>query len=178
MSRQAMVMDTRKCVGCSACVLACQAENAVPEGHARCWVEQETRGRFPDLTARVRSLRCHHCDDPPCERTCPTGATFIGEGGLVLVDPSRCTGCKACVAACPYDARYVHPDGHVDKCSGCVHRLHEGRQPACVEVCPTRSLAVGDLDDHTSDVSRLLATRDWEVEHPAAGTLPNLFFLA
>ena len=177
MTRYAMAMDMRKCVGCSACVLACKAENDVPEGYNRSWVVSEVRGRFPVLSAEIRTERCNHCDDAPCLSACSTGATFTADGGIVLVDAERCTGCKACVASCPYDARFVHPDGHVDKCSFCVHRVERGQLPACAEVCPTRSLTFGDLDDPDSEIVRLLSSREWRVERPEAGTLPNVYFL-
>lgn len=175
--RYAMVMDTRKCVACNACVLACKAENNVPEGFCRDWIVEEVRGTFPNLQAEIRSERCNHCGDPPCVDACPTGASHVGEGGIVLVTHDKCTGCKACIASCPYDARFVHPEGYVDKCTFCLHRVQKGQQPACVTVCPTRSLHFGDLNDPDSDVSRLLATRTWKVQHPEAGTDPHVFFL-
>ena len=171
--RYAMVMDTRKCVGCSACVLACKAENDVPEGFCRDWIVEEVRGRFPDLSAELRSERCHHCSDAPCVDACPTGASHVSDGGAVIVTHDKCTGCKACIAACPYDARFVHPEGYVDKCTFCLHRVRQGQLPACVGVCPTESLHFGDLNDPDSEVSRLLATRAWKVQHPAAGTRPT-----
>ena len=72
---------------------------------------QEVRGEFPALHARSARERCNHCSDAPCVNACPTGASHVAEGGVVLVTHDKCTGCKACIAACPYDARYVHPDG-------------------------------------------------------------------
>jgi len=175
--RYAMTMDTRKCVGCQACVLACKNENNVPEGFCRDWIVQEVHGTFPDLTAQIRSERCHHCTNAPCVSVCPTGASYQGDGGIVQVTHDKCTGCKACIAACPYDARYVHPDGYVDKCTFCAHRVARGDNPACVSVCPTDSLAFGDLMDDDSPVSALLASRRFEVLLADAGTQPNLFFL-
>ncbi len=177
-TRYAMVMDTAKCVGCNACVLACKAENRVPDGFCRDWIVEEIRGEFPNLSAEIRSERCNHCDEPPCVDTCPTGASHINEGGVVLVTHDKCTGCKACIASCPYDARFVHPDGYVDKCTFCLHRVQDGKQPACVTVCPTRSLTFGDLNDPNSEVSRLLKTRSHKVLLPEAGTKPHVFFLA
>jgi len=175
--RFAMAVDTRSCVGCSACVLACKAENDVPDGFCRDWIVQEVRGEFPNLQAEIRSERCNHCEDAPCVGACPTGASYVGEGGTVLVDREKCTGCKACIAACPYDARYVHPDGYVDKCSFCLHRVERGDEPACVEVCPTSSFTFGDANDPDSAVSRKLARRSSHVLHPEAGTRPRLHFL-
>jgi Fe-S-cluster-containing dehydrogenase component len=101
----------------------------------------------------------------------------VAEGGIVAVDRRKCTGCKACIAACPYGARYVHPGGFVDKCTFCLHRVRQGREPACVEICPTRSLTFGDLSDPDAPVSRLLAGRRHSVLQPEQGTEPNVFFL-
>lgn len=175
--RYAMTVDMRRCVGCSACVLACKTENNVPDGYNRDWIVHEVRGRFPDLSQEIRSERCMHCTDAPCVTACPTGASLIAEGGVVLVDPDRCTGCKACIASCPYDARYVHPDGHVDKCTFCIHRVRRGDDPACVTVCPTTALTFGDRNDPDAEISQILATRKWKVLAPEAGTEPNVFFL-
>jgi Fe-S-cluster-containing dehydrogenase component len=175
--RNAMVVDTHRCVGCSACVLACMAENDVPDGYCRDWIVSEIRGVFPDLKAEIRSERCMHCDDPPCVDACPTGASHVADGGTVLVTADKCTGCKACIASCPYDARYVHPDGFVDKCTFCYHRVARGDQPACVGVCPTRALTFGDKNDPNSEVAVLLRTRNARVLKPNSGTDPNVFFL-
>ena len=177
-ARYAMAVDTRRCVGCNACVIACKTENALPQGGFRDWVVQEVWGTFPDLTMQIRSERCNHCSDSPCVAACPTGASHYAEGGAVLVNREKCTGCKACIASCPYGARYVHPDGHVDKCTFCLHRVEKGQVTACAEVCPTRSLTFGDRADPESAVSRLLAARRHEVVKPEAGTEPNVFFLA
>ena len=175
--RYAMAVDTRRCVGCNACVLACKAENDLPEGAFRSWIRVETRGVFPNLTQEIQSERCNQCDDPACVSVCPTGASFVAEGGVVLVDPDACTGCKACMAACPYDARYIHPEGFADKCTFCLHRVREGREPACVETCPTRALTFGDTNDPDSEISTLLRTRRHEVNRPELGVSPNVFFL-
>lgn len=175
--RYAMVVDTRQCVACKACVLACKAENAVPDGRARDWLVEEVRGQFPVLRAENRSERCNHCANPPCVAACPTGASHVNEGGTVLVTHHKCTGCKACIGACPYDSRYVHPDGYVDKCTFCLHRVQDGKVPACVEVCPTFCLHFGDLSDPDSEVSRLLRERPAKVLHPETGCGPNVYFL-
>lgn len=175
--RYALAVDTRRCVGCSACAIACKTENAVPDGGFRCWAVQETSGAFPDLALEVRSERCNHCARAPCVSACPTGASFVAEGGIVAVDPGKCTGCKACIASCAYGARFVHPDGHVDKCTFCLHRVAKGRLPACAESCPTSALVFGDLADADSAVSRAVRTRRVKVLRPEAGTEPRVFFL-
>ncbi len=178
MARFGMVIDTTKCVGCMDCVVACKTENDVPDGFCRDWIVEEVKGRMPDLSMEIRSERCNMCDDPPCVYCCPTGASHVEDfGQLVQIDADKCIGCKACLAACPYGARYTHPDGYADKCTFCVHRLKEGKRPACVSVCPTHCMYFGDLDDANSEVNRLLNARPHKSVLDEAGTRPRIFFL-
>lgn len=172
-----MTMDTIRCVGCSACVLSCKAENALPENGFRDWVVTETNGTFPHLAMEIRSERCNHCENTPCVTNCPTGASHIGQGHTVLVDYDMCTGCKACIAACPYNARYVHEKGYVDKCTFCLHRVDRGLQPACVTNCPTKALTFGDKNDPETEVARQLQTRQHKVLRKELGLRPNHYFL-
>jgi len=175
--RYAMAVDTRRCVGCSACVLSCKTENLVPLGAYRDWILTETRGKFPLLTQEIRSERCNHCEHAPCVTACPTGASHVAQGGTVMVEHGKCTGCKACMAACPYDARYVHPDGYVDKCTFCLHRVQKGQSTACVDNCPTKALTFGDLSDPESPVAKLIRGRTHHVNKPESGAEPNVYFL-
>ena len=178
MARYGMVIDTRRCVGCMDCVVACKTENHVPEGYTRDWITEVVRGEYPTLRMEIRSERCNHCDKPPCVGCCPTGASHVHPlGGVVLVTTEACIGCKACLAACPYDARFVHPEGHVDKCTFCIHRVEQGLPPACVAVCPTHCMHFGDLDDPHSTVSRLLASRAHHALVSEAGTQPRIHYL-
>jgi Fe-S-cluster-containing dehydrogenase component len=98
-------------------------------------------------------------------------------GTLVQITHEECIGCKACLASCPYDARFVHAGGYADKCTFCVHRVREGLDPACASVCPTHCFTFGDLDDPDSAVSRKLASRPAHTLLPAAGTRPRIFYL-
>ena len=175
--RYAMAVDTRRCVGCNACVLACKAENGVPDGALRSWITTETTGAYPSLLMEIRSERCNQCSDSPCVRNCPTGASYVGDGGIVLVDRALCTGCKACIASCPYDARYVHPAGYADKCTFCMHRVQRGELPACVANCPAKALVFGDANDPESEIAVLLRTRDNRVLQEDLGTGPNVHYL-
>lgn len=177
MARYGMTVDQKLCVTCNACVLACKNENAVPQKEARCWTVQAERGVFPLLTLETRSERCNHCEDAPCVNACPTRASHYEEGGIVVVDPDKCVGCKACIVACPYEVRYMHPDGYVDKCTFCIHRVKEGKDPACVTVCPTKALTFGDLDDPRSAVFQQLQRRQYKVLKAEEDTRPKLFFL-
>jgi Fe-S-cluster-containing dehydrogenase component len=179
MARFGMVIDTRKCVGCMDCVVACATENDVPTGYCRDWIATDVRGTFPNLTMEIRSERCNHCDNPPCVACCPTGASHVEDfGRTAQVTANKCIGCKACISACPYGARYVHPEGYVDKCTFCMHRVKEGLDPACVAVCPTHCMAFGDLDDPKSNVATLLRTRKHHTLLPEAGTKPRVFYLS
>ncbi|MBM3853575.1 MAG: 4Fe-4S dicluster domain-containing protein [Verrucomicrobia bacterium] len=177
MARYIMVIDTRRCVGCMDCVVACKTENNVPEGYDRDWITEEVRGAYPKSRLEIRSERCNHCANPPCVSCCPTGASHVRPGGIVMVEKNKCIGCSACKLACPYDARFTHPDGYVSKCTFCIHRVAEGLDPACVAVCPTHCMAFGDFDDPASEVNRLLNTRPHHALLPEAGCQPHIFYL-
>jgi Fe-S-cluster-containing dehydrogenase component len=117
------------------------------------------------------------CSNPPCVRVCPTGASYIDDNGIVQINPDDCIGCRYCVQACPYDARYYHEEsGTVDKCNFCTHRVARGLEPACVVTCPTKVRVFGDLMDPDSEITRLLDTRRTEVPKREAGTSPNIFY--
>lgn len=175
--RFAVAVDTRRCVGCNACVLSCKAENGVALGDFRCWIATETKGTYPALAMEIRSERCNQCTDAPCVKNCPTGASYVGRGGVVLVDRDLCTGCKACMASCPYDARFIQADGYADKCTFCMHRVEKGKLPACVTNCPTSALTFGDVNDPGSDIAKLLRTRQHKVLDEEKGTGPNVYYL-
>lgn len=178
MPRYAMAIDLSLCVGCAACAVACKMENEVPPGVFNLWIREREVGTYPDLVVEFRPEQCLHCENPPCVPVCPTGASYQTQDGLVLVDPKRCIACGACIAACPYDARYLHPQGYVSKCTFCAHRIEEGRLPACVETCPTFCRTFGDLDDPESPVSQALREAGRvDVLRPELGTKPKLFYL-
>ena len=178
MTRYAMAIDAERCIGCQACMVACKTENEVPLGYFRLRMRAVVVGTFPNLRGEFRMEQCFHCEQSPCVSVCPTGATYKTAEGLVKIDPEKCTGCKACVTACPYEMRYIHPDGYADKCSFCDHRLAEGRLPACVETCPTGARVFGDLDDMSLAVSKAIAAAGKsDVMKPEATTIPKLFYL-
>lgn len=178
MTRYAMAIHLGRCLGCEACLVACSAENELPPGTYRLRMRNTIVGTFPDLISEFRLEQCFHCKEAPCVDVCPTGATYQTDVGIVLVDPARCTGCKACVTACPYGMRAIHPDGYADKCTFCDHRVSEGRQPACVETCPTDARFFGDIDDPGSEVSKAINEADEvDVLRPRTGTEPQLFYL-
>ena len=102
-----MVIDTRRCVGCRACVVACKAENKTPPGvFYTVVVEEAVANRFDDKPIFM-TKPCFHCENPPCVDVCPVSATFKRErDGIVVIDYDRCIGCRYCITACPYGARY------------------------------------------------------------------------
>jgi sulfite dehydrogenase (quinone) subunit SoeB len=123
---------------------------------------------------------CLHCETPACVTVCPTGASYKrAEDGIVLVDEDKCIGCKLCSWACPYGAReYSEVEGVMKKCTLCVDRIYNEnlpeaeREPACVQVCPTRARHFGDLGDPESKVSKLVAERGGVALLPELGYAP------
>ena len=176
--RYALVIDSRKCLNCKACVVACKAENDVPVGKFRNRINAEQKGEYPKLSVNFEPEQCHHCDAPSCVRVCPTGASWQRKDGIVLVNYDDCIGCRYCMIACPYDARYFNEEkGVVDKCTLCSHRVDRGDLPACVETCPSKVRVFGDLEDPKSRIHELLATRRYRVKEPQTGNGPQLYYL-
>ncbi|MBI4316875.1 MAG: 4Fe-4S dicluster domain-containing protein [Chloroflexi bacterium] len=197
--RRGMVIDLKRCIGCHACTIACKLENATPPGvfYARV-LEMET-GKYPLAKRVFLPVLCNHCQDPPCLRACPSGATTQGADGTVLVDQDKCIGCKACVEACPYEARFFleeirgyygdeltpfekvgyrkHQKGTVAKCNFCAERTASGLEPACVQTCPAVARVFGDLEDPLSEASRLIRERSCIQLRPEQGTLPSVYYI-
>ncbi len=176
--RYGFAIDQRTCIGCHACTVACKTEHDVPVGQFRTWVKYVDSGQFPNSTRDFGVLRCNHCTDAPCVKICPTKALFTRDDGIVDFDSERCIGCKSCLQGCPYDAIYLDEDTHTAaKCNFCAHRIDENLEPACVVVCPTHSIWVGDLDDPDSGISQLITTNPVAVRAPEQHTGPNVFYL-
>ena len=100
-----MVIDTRKCVGCHACTIACIAENHLPPGVVYRPVVIEESGDFPNIKLKFTPRPCMQCDEPPCVPVCPVNATWKRADGIVAIDYDACIGCRYCLTACPYGAR-------------------------------------------------------------------------
>ncbi len=160
----AMVIDMRRCDGCKKCIEACQTTHHLPKTTEWLKVNEvvTTVG-----TRYFMPLPCMQCENAPCLRVCPVGATFRDSEGVILIDQDRCIGCRMCMAACPFGRRYFndsdapqapHPTAHgtpqypvpqqkgtVGKCMFCVHNTADGKLPACVEACVMYALYIGDL---------------------------------
>ena len=193
--RWGLLVDVNKCRdGCNACVSACVEENGLrgngrPETDAQ-WI-RKVELRDPS-TGATRSLpvMCQHCAAPPCVDVCPTGASFKRADGIVLVDKHICIGCRYCMMACPYKARsFVHEviedqkpyaprgKGTVESCTFCVHRVDEGRMPACVEACAGAgedAMTFGDLNDPDSGISKQVAAYVTDQIRPDLGLDPGV----
>ncbi|MGC8471684.1 MAG: 4Fe-4S dicluster domain-containing protein [Acidimicrobiales bacterium] len=175
--RWVKVLDQTRCIGCHACTTACKSENEVPIGVTRTYVKSVDIGTFPNARRAFQVTRCNQCEDPPCVEACPTGAMYRRPDGIVDFDKRVCIGCKACMAACPYDAIFVNPDDHsAEKCNFCAHRLDLGLEPACVVVCPVEAISVGDLADPTSKVAKLVQRSPVAVRRPEKETRPGVFY--
>ena len=175
--RWVKVLDQTKCIGCHACTTACKSENEVPLGVTRTYVKSADIGTFPQVRRAFQVTRCNQCTDAPCVAACPTQAMYRRDDGIVDFSKEICIGCKACMAACPYDAIFINPEDHsAEKCNMCAHRLDVGLEPACVTVCPTEAILVGDLNDPTSKVAQIIERQPVQVRRPEKETRPGVFY--
>ena len=198
-----MVIDLRTCDGCQGCTRACQQRHGLREEQT--WIKvysmkDSSGGTFP------MPRPCMMCEDPPCLKVCPVGATIRTDEGLVLVDTDTCVGVRACMAACPYEARYfnwseppaqkrmpmpstpqmpVPKKGTVGKCVLCADRLPQGELPACVSGCPMGVLYIGDLvtDVAVNGVGKTVVLSEFLRENDAVrykeelGTNPRVYYI-
>jgi Fe-S-cluster-containing dehydrogenase component/formate-dependent nitrite reductase membrane component NrfD len=173
----AKVVDHTRCIGCHACTTACKSENLVPLSVTRTYVKHVDVGVFPQARRAHQVTRCNQCTRAPCVTACPTTAMFKRVDGIVDFDKSICIGCKACMAACPYDAIFINPEDHsAEKCNFCAHRIDIGLEPACVVVCPTQAILIGDMNDKRSYVAQIINREAVSVRRPEKETLPKLFY--
>ena len=140
----------------------------------RTYVKHVDVGVFPQARRAHQVTRCNQCAHAPCVTACPTTAMFKRADGIVDFDKSICIGCKACMAACPYDAIFINPEDHsAEKCNFCAHRIDVGLEPACVVVCPTEAILVGDMNDADSKVARIVNREAVNVRRPEKETHPE-----
>lgn len=203
--RYGLLIDLRKCVGCASCQVSCKMEHALPIGRFRAKVDIAEVGAYPTAKRFFFPKLCNNCENPTCVAPCPVkGATYKRDDGVVVIDKKLCIGCGKCIKACPYGARYFHPNIPVkndpakfakdvaevrgkkakdlrvaDKCDYCSNRLAEGiEEPACVRNCVGKARVFGDLNDPNSEISRLVKAEKTAVWHPEYGTKPKNPYIA
>jgi molybdopterin-containing oxidoreductase family iron-sulfur binding subunit len=144
-------------------------------------------------------VQCQQCANPPCVKACPVEATWQEKDGITVIDYDWCIGCRYCMAACPYEARHfnysapsipkeeinpnmgylsnrIRPAGVVEKCHFCLHRTREGKNPACMEACPTGARIFGNLLDPESEIRYILKHKRVYILKEDAGTMPRFFY--
>jgi molybdopterin-containing oxidoreductase family iron-sulfur binding subunit len=212
----AYALDISRCIGCRRCVYACVAENNQSRDPQIHWIrvfsmEKEKGVDFthadpyynppevPEEGHFYVPVGCQQCENPPCTKVCPTGATWAEKDGIVVIDYDWCIGCRYCMAACPYGARHFNwkaptipeneinphthylgnrprPKGVVEKCTFCIQRSREGRYPACVEVCPVGARKFGNILDPNSEIRYIIEHKRVLVLKEELNTVPRFFY--
>lgn len=182
---KAFVIDITKCIGCYNCQLACKDEHVVNDwtpiakpqpdtGQFWCKINEHIRGTVPKVKMSYVPVICQHCAKAPCIDVCPIeGALYRRTDGLIIIDPTKCNGCKSCVGACPYGAIYFNLDLNIaQKCTGCAHLLDTGwKEPRCADACPTQALNFGEESELKELINRA------ELLKPESGTKPRVYYI-
>jgi Fe-S-cluster-containing dehydrogenase component len=199
-----MVIDLARCKNARKCVESCQkGHDLMPDQE---YMKVLLMKDNPESDPYWMPKNCFHCDNPPCVKVCPVGATFKRSDNTVLVDAETCIGCKFCVSACPYSARifnwtdrdvYAHDDpnyspetstpgqhGVVNKCDFCPDRAREGKLPYCASSCPMGAIYFGDKNEDsvtngedTVRFRQLIKERAGYRYLEELGTDPNVYYL-
>ncbi|MFQ5748220.1 MAG: 4Fe-4S dicluster domain-containing protein [Planctomycetota bacterium] len=212
----AYALDLSRCIGCRRCVYACVEENNQSRDPQIQWIrvlemERDKGIDFAEANPYYDAeevprpghfyvpVACQHCRNAPCVKTCPVGATWQEDDGIVVIDYDWCIGCRCCMAACPYGARHFNwtepeipaeelnpnmhylgnrprPRGVVEKCTFCIQRVRKGRYPACVEVCPVGARKFGNLLDPESEIRYILKNKRVFVLKAELDTQPRFYY--
>jgi len=153
----------------------------------------------PEPDSFYMPVACMQCSNAPCVKVCPVEATWQEPDGIVVIDYDWCIGCRCCMSACPYGARHfnwaeptlaseevnpdmhylgnrVRPKGVVEKCTFCIHRVRNGRYPACVEICPVGARKFGNLLDEDSEIRYLMREKRVFVLKEDLNTQPKFYY--
>ncbi len=205
-----MIIDLRRCDGCQSQGTAPQCTTSCIEGHFAPepmeWIEVY-EAELPGGGTQFIPTPCQQCEDPPCVKVCPVGATFSTPEGTVLIDQGRCIGCRICMAACPYDRRFFnwgnppippeaafadyHPDhqtpsirGTVMKCDFCPDMVRDGTLPFCIQACPNDAIYYGDLEEDIATNGRTIVKATALIDDNNGyrlkehlGTEPRVFYI-
>lgn len=199
-----MVVDLAKCKNARECIRSCESHHNLPPD--RPFIKVLKIQDNPQSSPYWMPKKCFQCDNPPCVKVCPVGATFKRSDGIVLVDNYLCIGCRFCMAACPYSARVFNwgkpkpsakhharysPEtsspsqvGTVEKCDFCPDLLRKGELPPCITSCPNGVLYFGDANEDavtngvdTVRLSKLLRDKAGYRYLEELGTEPNVYYL-
>jgi len=153
----------------------------------------------PEEDSFYMPVACQQCRNPPCVKVCPVEATWQEPDGIVVIDYDWCIGCRCCMSACPYGARHFNwgeptippeelnvdthylgnrprPKGVVEKCTFCIHRVRNGRYPACVEICPVGARKFGNLLDEEGEMRVLMREKRVFVLKEDLNTQPKFYY--
>jgi Fe-S-cluster-containing dehydrogenase component len=200
-----MVIDLARCCGCGNCAAACAEMHHTPP--EREWMRVLKKQDSPHTAPYWFPKPCFHCDNPPCTKVCPVGATFKRQDGIVLIDNERCIGCRFCMAACPYSTRsfnwgrpqepaeanqpyspekgFPRQVGTVEKCDFCPEYARAGELPPCVTECDMGAIYFGDQNEdavtnsygETERFSRLMEVGGGYRYLEDMGTKPRVYYL-
>ena len=157
MLARALLIDITRCIGCRACVAACQEIHGFPGNDAATELSAVAYTAMVDMgELHVRKL-CMHCLTPSCASVCPVAAFQKTDAGPVVYDARRCLGCRYCMVACPFGVpRYEWTSAvpAVRKCDMCAERLAQGGLPGCVEACPVEATITGSREELLAEAHR------------------------
>jgi len=158
MSELAFFIDYSRCIGCQACVQACE-ECDTHRGRSLIHLETIERRDSVQTAPQV----CMHCQDPICAQVCPADAIKQTAEGVVQSSlKPRCIGCPNCVLACPFGVpKYDGDADQMMKCDMCYDRTSTGRRPMCATVCPSGALAFTTIEE-IMRTRQGRAVNDWQ----------------
>ena len=181
---KAFVIDISRCCGCYNCQIACKDEHcgndwspyAKPQPDVdQFWmhIDEHIHGTIPKVKMHYLPHLCNHCKNAPCINVCKAGALDRRADGLIVLNPDKCTGCKDCMAACPYDVIFYNAELNIaQKCTGCAHILdNDEALPRCVEACPTDAIKFGEETELKALIGKA------EVLKPEADCSPSVYYL-
>jgi len=188
MGKKVFLVDTGICNGCYSCHIGCKDEHvtndwspiAKPQPEiGQFWLKmhEKIRGTVPKVKVAYRPGLCMHCDNPTCAAACRYGAIYKRDDGLVIIDPEKCTGCRNCVDACPYeDVIYFNEDLNIaQKCTGCAHLIDAGwKETRCSDNCPT--LAIRIVEEDSDEAKAFMENAEFYKPEIADKMKPRVYY--